>query len=84
MRPVGMPHADIDEIPRHADLRHGLATHRPNLVHYEQFEVGVDVLHSPVSQQQAILMFEVSASLGCAIHDLLYEGPVVGMYALHH
>ena len=44
----------------------------------------VDVLHSPVSQQQAILMFEVSASLGCAIDNLLYEGPVVGMYALHH
>ena len=44
----------------------------------------VDVLHSPVSQQQAILMFEVITSLGCAIDNLLYERPVVGMYAPHH
>src|ERR1700739_2729233 len=29
-------------------------------------------------------MFEVGASLGCAINVLLCEGPVIGMYALHH
>src|SRR5258707_14708448 len=29
-------------------------------------------------------MFEVNASLGCAIDDLLCEGPVRGMDALHH
>ena len=42
----------------------------------------MDVLDSSVSQQQAILMFEVSAGLGCAIDDLLCEGPILGMYAL--
>ena len=36
----------------------------------------MDVLHSPVSQQQAILMFEVITSLGCAIDNLLYERPL--------
>src|SRR5580704_11408581 len=36
------------------------------------------VLDSPVSQQQAILMFEVNASLGYAIDDLLCEGPIRG------
>ena len=44
----------------------------------------MDVLDSPVRQQQAILMFEVSASLGCAIDDLLCKRPILGMYALHH
>src|ERR1700675_1994773 len=44
----------------------------------------VDVLDLPVSQQQAILMFEVSASLGRAIDNLLCEGLVMRMYALHH
>src|SRR6476659_5986475 len=29
-------------------------------------------------------MFEVITSLGCAIDNLLYERPVVGMYAPHH
>src|SRR5690606_5558047 len=31
VRPVGMPHADVDKISSHADLRHGLVSHRPNL-----------------------------------------------------
>ena len=44
----------------------------------------MDLLDSPVSQQQATLLFEVSASLGCAIDDLLCEGPVLWMNTLHH
>jgi hypothetical protein len=44
----------------------------------------VDVLDSPVRQQQAILMFEATASMGRAIDDLFYENPVIGMYTLHH
>ncbi len=44
----------------------------------------VDVLDSSISHQQPILMFEVSASLGCAIDDLVCEGPILGMYALQH
>ena len=37
----------------------------------------MDVLDSPVRQQQTILMFEVSASLGYAIDDLLCKRPIV-------
>src|SRR5262249_12552085 len=43
----------------------------------------VDVLDSPVSQQQARFIFEASASLSCSIDDLLYKRPVLGMDALH-
>src|SRR5258705_1210910 len=43
----------------------------------------LDVLDSPVSQQQAGFMFEVSAVLRCAIDDLLCKRPVPGMYAVH-
>ncbi len=44
----------------------------------------MDMLDSPVSEQQATLMFEVSSSLGSPIDDLLCEGPVIGMDALYH
>ncbi len=44
----------------------------------------VDVLDSPVGHQQAMLKVEVSASLGCAIDDLLYKRLILRMYALQH
>src|SRR5712671_3988663 len=50
--------------------------HRPDklaiagcILHY--MSQGMDVLDSPVRQQQAILLFEISACLGCAFDDLL-------------
>src|SRR6266849_2301042 len=43
----------------------------------------MDVLDSPVRQQQAILVFEISARLGCVINHLLYRRPILRMYALH-
>src|SRR5580658_7851316 len=42
----------------------------------------MDVFNSSASQQQAILMFEVRASLGCAVDDLLYKHPILGMCPL--
>ena len=38
VRPFGMPNADIDEISRDANLWHGLASHRPNLIDNEHFK----------------------------------------------
>jgi len=43
----------------------------------------MDVLDSPVRQQQATFMFEVSA-LGYAFDDLLCKRPILRMYALEH
>jgi hypothetical protein len=44
----------------------------------------VNVFYSPVRKQQAILMFKVSAGLGCAIDDLLNERPILRMSSLDH
>src|SRR6266702_1281703 len=44
----------------------------------------VDVLDSPVRQQQAILLFEICAALRYVLDDLLYKRPILRMCALQY